>query len=367
MICQKLVQRRLKYAILVCFAVSSLSSHSRLVSLLAGGREPPMSSYEPHSVQSFLSWAVRLASDDKEILLAYASKDFKVLAYNCMLSLRKLNVKNAGILVLDDETVEYFRSRNIAAYNVANITQGIPHDVQLANTIVPASLDLSRLKNPSWSNRWNNPSMQRWAHWMLRHYLALLVLKEGYGVYQTDVDMVFLNNPFDWLDQGVDFEGQMQHWPAQNCLNLGIGHVAATAGGILHWETTNNLMRYLGDDPQSIENFQLIDPLMATVGTKETKACNAKFPNILCQYQSSPMVNYRIWSESILPMSFSYGNKIDDVNVTDIPVIGIHIHVRPSGNQEGKALLYMRFCKQLGIWYIPEDDPQTFELMAWET
>jgi len=52
----------------------------------------------------------------------------------------------------------------------------------------------------AWSNKWNNHVTKRWQHWMLRHYIVLLLLKEGLGVYQTDVDMMFLDNPYYWLD-----------------------------------------------------------------------------------------------------------------------------------------------------------------------
>ena len=296
---------------------------------------------DPADIQSFLKWAEELA-EDKEVLMAYASKDYKVLAYNCLLSLQKVGVYNAGILTLDDETVQFFLERNIAAYNVAKITKGIPEDVQLGNTVVPADLDMSRLYHPDWSTRWNHDSTVRWSHWMLRHYLALRVLKEGYGVYQTDVDMVFVNNPYDWLDPEADLEGQLQHWPAQNSLNMGIGHIAASTGGVLHWESTNNLMRYKGDNPQSIDN-DLMNVLINQVGEiGESKPCLEKFPDVICTRKNSPMVNYRIWAESILPMgydsSFVYPESGD---ASEIPFLGIHVHATKADYQNGKTQLNM--------------------------
>lgn len=311
---------------------------------------------DPADIQSFLKWAEELA-EDKEVLMAYASKDYKVLAYNCLLSLQKVGVYNAGILTLDDETVQFFLERNVAAYNVAKITKGIPEDVQLGNTVVPADLDMSRLYHPDWASRWNHDSTVRWSHWMLRHYLALRVLKEGYGVYQTDVDMVFVNNPYDWLDPEADLEGQSQNWPAQNSLNMGIGHIAASTGGVLHWESTNNLMRYKGENPQSIDN-DLMNELINQVGEiGESKPCLEKFPDVICTRKNSPMVNYRIWAESILPMgydsSFVYPESGD---ASEIPFLGIHVHATYADYQHGKTQLYVQYCKAHGIWFVSEED-----------
>lgn len=315
-------------------------------------------------IHTFLHW-VRSISAKKEVILLYASADYKVLAHNCILSLQKLNVYNVGILVLDDETVSCFKEKRIPAYNVAKITKGIPYDVQLNNTIAPNDNDLNRLKNKGWATRWNVRTTFRWPHWMLRHYLTLQVLKMGYGVYQTDVDMVFIQNPYDWLDPNADLEGQLQNWPMKKALNLGIGHISATVGGILHWETTNNLMRLTGDDPQSIENFLLIEPLIAAVGTVSSAPCNTKFPEVICTWKKSPMINYRVWAESALPMGYSSDFKYPaDGNITQIPLIGIHVHVTTTDFQQGKEKLYTEFCKERRYFFIPDEYMNTNSKLA---
>ncbi len=312
---------------------------------------------DPKDIESFLKWAKDLAQD-QEVLMAYASSDYKVLAYNCILSLQKVGVENAGILTLDDDTVDFFTARGIAAYNVAKITKGIPEDVQLGNNIVPDDLDISRVHHQDWSSRWNTKSTQRWQHWMLRHYLALRVLKEGVGVYQTDVDMVFVNNPYTWLDPATDLEGQSQNWPVGAALNLGIGHTKASLGGVLHWETTNNMMRYLGGDPQSIENLIMLNPLIDQVGTVESKPCREEFPSILCTHKNSPMINYRVWDPNILPMGYDtdFDYPADNVDASTIPFLGIHVHATKSDFQQGKTKLYTDYCKQHGVWFIPEEE-----------
>ena len=332
-------------------------------------KDPGVEATDPSDIETFLQWTKELArggggggveagqQEKKEVLMAYASNDYKVLAYNCLLSLHRVGVRNAGILTLDDETVQFFKERDIPAYNVAKITKGIPEDVQLKNSIVPADLDLSRLRKPHWASRWNSGSTVRWLHWMLRHYLALRVLKEGYGVYQTDVDMVFVNNPYDWLDLEADLEGQDQSWPRAHALNLGIGHVAATNGGILHWETTNNMMRYLGDDPQSIENLKLMDPLIEQVGTIDSKPCHKNFPSVICEWKNTPMVRYRKWAVSMLPMGYKTNWEYPaDGNIADQAIIGIHVHATPTDYQQGKTKLYAEWCKKHRLWFLPEAD-----------
>ncbi len=319
----------------------------------------PRAPHDPQDIESFLKWAKDLAQD-QEVLMAYASSDYKVLAYNCILSLQKVGVENAGILTLDDETVDFFVTRGIAAYNVAKITKGVPEDVQLGNNFVPDDLDISRIQHQDWSSRWNTKTSGRWQHWMLRHYLALRVLKEGVGVYQTDVDMVFVNNPYTWLDPAADLEGQSQNWPKDLSLNLGIGHIKASLGGVLHWETTNNMMRYMGDDPQSIENLIMLNPLIDQVGTVESKPCREDFAGILCTYKSSPMINYRVWDPNILPMGYDtdFVYPADNVDATAIPFLGIHVHATRSDyqNRHGKTKLYTDYCKQHGVWFIPEEE-----------
>lgn len=321
---------------------------------------------DPHDIKTFLRW-VKDLEQDGEILLGYASSDYTTLAYNCILSLQKVGVENAGKFALDDESVAFFQARDIAAYNVAQIKMGIPEDVQLNNTVVPDDLDLRRLRHKDWSSRWNLKSLVRWQHWMLRHYLALQILKEGISVYQTDVDTVFLSNPYDWLDPDVDLEGQRQDWPAKPCVNFGIGHVKASVGGVLHWETTNNMMRYSGTDPQSIENMELMKPLIDQVGNVDSKVCREEYPDMECMYMTSPMISYRIWPEKILPMGYAtdvhYGSDTDnddEKNVSTSPVLGIHVHKTYSDfhptQKEQKAIYYADYCKEHGVWYVPEED-----------
>ena len=299
-------------------------------------------------VSTFVQWAESF-SVNKEVILAYASIDYKEMGYNCVLSLIKQGVTNVGVLVTDSESLEYFQDRRIPAYDVAKLNGGVPRDVRLQNTVVPRDLKLSRLYHPEWSNRWNNRATHRWQHWMLRHFLALRLLKAGFGVYQTDVDMVFLDNPYDWLDSDADLECQTQDWPNPASCNLGIGHVAATTGGILHWETTNNLMRYLGDDPQSVENMLLIDPLFKQIGSIEMKPCRTDDADSqLCEWRKSPMINFRIWSAGVLPMGYSLPSNNSQ------KMLGIHVHATFSDYESGKLHLYETFCKANGIWFIPD-------------
>jgi hypothetical protein len=313
--------------------------------------------HSPLSLAAFLGWASQIASDDKEILLMYASGDYETMAHNCILSLHRLGVHNAAILTIDNRTERYFHEHKIPVYNVANI-QDIPKDVQLSNDLVSPTFDISRLKHKDWASRWNSPTTKRWPHWMLRHYLALQVLKAGYGVYQTDVDMVFTANPYSWLDPEADLEGQTQHWPRQNALNLGIGHVASTTGGILHWETTNNLMRYLGDDPQSIENFMLLDALYATVGRKESRPCRKELENVLCEWMISPMIKTRRWPESLLPMGYQLYNPRKPRARSKVAwhpesAIGVHVHATVSDYQLGKTAMYEQWTRHQSLWFIP--------------
>ena len=111
-------------------------------------------------------------------------------------------------------------------------------------------------------------------------------------------------------------------------------------------------MRHLGDDPQSIDNFLLIDPLMKKVGTTETKPCHKDFPGVLCTLKKSPTVSYRFWAESILPMGYDTEWKYPaNGDASKSPIIGIHVHATSSDYQRGKEQLYTDFCKERGIWY----------------
>ena len=239
-------------AVALLFLFSIIASVSNILSQICN----PLNETENHhtDVDLFLQWIETVAQkkQGKEVILAYVSEDYVIMGYNCVLSLFRLGIKNVGLLTLDDNTTEFYKRRSIPAFNVGSLKEGVPEDIRLDNKLIGADFDTSRLKHPDWASRWTNPSQHRWAHWMLRHFLALQVLKHGYGVFQTDVDMVFLSNPYEWLDATADLEGQMQHWPKRKALNLGIGHISPTAGGILHWQTTDNLMLYSGDDPQSI-------------------------------------------------------------------------------------------------------------------
>lgn len=316
---------------------------------------PPTGSIQnPLEISSFIRWAKDVAVNN-EIMLLYATFDYKEMGHNCVMSLRRQGVINVGIMTTDQNSTEYFALKDIHVFNVANIVKGIPVDVRIDNNLVPPDIDLSRLKHQDWANRWNDRHLSRWTHWMLRHYLALQLLKEGVGVYQVDVDTVFLDDPYKWLDPEADLEGQTQDWPKVNAINFGIGHVAATLGGVLHWETTNNLMRYSGDDPQSLENLVLIDPLIAHVGFIESKPCRSGFEH-MCEWNRSPLVNYRRWPQKVLPMGYEmqtdwvYGNGNTKAN----NLIGIHVHATLSDFQRGKFELYRAYCKQHGIWFIQE-------------
>ena len=118
-------------------------------------------------------------------------------------------------------------------------------------------------------------------------------------------------------------------------------------------------MRYSGWDPQSIENGWLLDPLIAEVGSVSQKPCRAdgKHAQIMCTYKTSPMVNYRIWAENILPMGYDTQFVLtNNVNASTVPFLGIHVHASTTDYQQGKTKLYTEYCKKHGVWFVPEQE-----------
>ena len=331
-------------------------NHTRLafVNTNISGALPPDS-----HLQDFVTWAKNFAAE-KEVLIIYASHGYEIRAHNCILSLWRQGVFNAGVITVDQEAELYFSHHGIHVFNIAKIRDGIPVDVQLNNTIVPKNINLARLTHKAWASRWNNhmlPEMQRWAHWMLRHYLALAILKDGYGVFQVDADMVFLDDPYKWLDPEADLEGQTQPWPMPNAINFGIGHVASSLGGVLHWETTNLLMRYSGADPQSAENIVLMQPLFAQVGTLSTVPCRSDMPNVSCELRKSPMLTIRRWPDSILPMGGDVVTPGLQASMSkQRGTMGIHVQTRARQGPLVAENVYIKWCKAHGFFLVPAND-----------
>lgn len=321
--------------------------HTKDVGLQHGAWLDKTDAAQQTTLVQFVAWAQSL-SRSKEVIVAYADSNYMLPAHNCIASLRRLGVQNAGVLAADRHTSQYMLKHDIPAYNVANIAH-LPDDVQLGNTIVPETIDLSHLKYPKWSNRWNNHKTVRWAHWMLRHYLTLQLLEAGLGVFQTDVDVVFLENPYNWLNPHFDLEGQTQNWPEMGALNLGIGHIAASRGGRLHWATTNWMMRYTGDDAQSIENFAMIDVLRdQRIGVMNKTRCISGSA-LLCRGLTTPLVSLRWWPGAALPMAYQLPRDWNSSRM-----IGIHVHAA-GGRAESaheKSSMYKTWTRERGLWFV---------------
>ena len=89
-------------------------------------------------------------------------------------------------------------------------------------------------------------------------------------MFQSDVDVAYLDPPSVFIHGDFDVQGQTQRmtklWiPLQpgNDMNLGFGFIRPTLGGVLHWRSANAMMRYRGLDPQSADNLLLFDAYKA--------------------------------------------------------------------------------------------------------
>ena len=318
------------------------------------------------TLSDFRSWVERVAkstasSPEKEILLLYTSDDYVGIAVNCAKSLTRLGVENVGILVVSDIMEQFLQSHNLSAFNVASLAD-IPADIRL--DFVKHWNDTSRMP-AGWSSRFTLPT--RWRHWMLRHYLTLVTLKMGVGVFQSDVDVIFMQDPYNWVDGSIfDIEAQTQNFPSLENFNLGIGHVSPTFGGVLHWETTNNLMRYLGQDPQSLENTLLFDRLSNLLGSWESRPCrvDSKFT---CQTLHTPFLTARKWNAFVFPHTFELESKLKPLGMLDASgmpkeCIGIHMHVK-SGPATGhyKTLTYKEWAQEHNLWFISPKVEKRYE------
>lgn len=334
------ISRCTALSLLVCFLVSVLLSfiNQKRVHCAPTRREDP-----------YLQW-LKLIQRDSEVVLLYTSDDYAAMAYNCYLSLIKLNVTNVGILVTSSSLQQTLARLSAPAFFV-NDAQ-VPADIKLEHRF--ENVNLSRVRM-DWSNRWNANTTIRWSHWMMRHYLTLQALRIGIGVLQTDVDVVYVQNPYTWINPlKYDLEGQTQDWPEPRSFNFGIGHVSASFGGLLHWETTNWMMRYTGDDPQSLEDLFLLKKLQNTVGTWTSEEC-MNSSSMVCSVLRTPILSARKWSTSLLPHAFEMSSsqlQFLTMPSKEQPLFGVHVHVQVPSPAAGKQEAYQKWTRQYGLWHL---------------
>ena len=203
-------------------------------------------------------------------LLFVANGCYFDVSINLLLDLKYTHDTNCVLLFTDKEGVDMLEREDlgIEAYDYNAIY--LPTDVNLGykprifRAYTPPKPFMkhyhSRYKTPNTSSH----NFPRWPIWMLRHSITLSALELGVGIFQSDVDIVFLKPPSSFIRGNFDIQGETQAmspvWkqlPPKNDMNLGFGFVRPSHRGVLHWRVVNAMMRYRGLDPQSADNLML--------------------------------------------------------------------------------------------------------------
>jgi hypothetical protein len=127
---------------------------------------------------------LKISNENKDLIFCVASHEFKYMAHNWFLHLKKINLNDQSIVIcLDFNILNYLKNNNI---NCIYYTECITGDLKINN-----------LKNISPSN-----------------YVTILTLifenlfkYYNFNVIYSDVDMIFLKNPISYFYEILDDDG----------------------------------------------------------------------------------------------------------------------------------------------------------------
>uniref|UniRef100_A0A0C9S1N1 Glycosyltransferase n=1 Tax=Wollemia nobilis TaxID=56998 RepID=A0A0C9S1N1_9CONI len=128
------------------------------------------------SVNPKLAKLLEKVAKNQEIIVALANSNVKEMIEVWFESIKRAGITNYLVVALDDPIVDFLQSKNVPVYR---------RDSTLTNL----------------QKKGNNHAVSALKFGLLREFLQL-----GYSVLLSDVDIVYLQNPFDFLYRDCDVE-----------------------------------------------------------------------------------------------------------------------------------------------------------------